>query len=68
MVTAVSTGVTACTVIVMLPVAVALPAVAWAVIVALPAATPVTKPVADTLATPGAELDHVTVALTLLPN
>src|ERR1035437_8653201 len=65
-VTVVSTG-AAVTVIVIGPVTTVVPDVAVAVIVTEPAVTPVTSPDALTVATPGADDPHVTVAATDAP-
>jgi hypothetical protein len=66
MVTVVSTG-AAVTVIVIGPVTTVVPEVAVAVIVTEPAVTPVTSPDTLTVATPGADDPHVTVAATDAP-
>jgi hypothetical protein len=65
-VTVVNTGAT--TVMRTLPVTVTLPAVAVAVIVADPPATPVTRPLLLTEAVPDADELHVTVAAIDAPN
>lgn len=44
------------------------PAVAFTLIVTAPALTPVTSPVADTVARDAFELDHVNVAAMAAPN